>query len=106
MPGQFGIFTKLLPWLTDGQQVSPQVDQRGRLIVSSGDNNAAGVLTVAQTELDTEGGIVPAYKAHSYTYDASGNLLTDSVTDGTDTWVRTYSTAPTGVTADSGWVKQ
>lgn len=56
--------------------------------------------------LDTGGGIVPVWKAHAYTYDASGNLATDTVTDGTSTWVRSYTTGPTGTTADSGWVKQ
>lgn len=102
----FGIFTTTLPTLANGVQVSPQVDQRGRLIVSSGDNNAAGVLTVTQVELDTNGGIVPTEKGHSYSYDDSGNLSTDSVTNGTNTWIRTYTYTPSGPASDSGWVKQ
>lgn len=57
-------------------------------------------------ELDTAGNPVPTYKGHEYSYDDSGNLLTDTVTDGGATWVRTYVTGPTGRTSDSGWVKQ
>ncbi len=101
-----GIFTKLLPFLTDGQQVPPQVDARGRLIVSSGDNNAAGVLTVTMVELDTNGGIVPTYKPQAFAYDNSGNILTATVSDGAATWVRTYTYTNGQQTADSGWVKQ
>lgn len=100
-----GIFTRLLPSLTDGQQVPPQVDARGRLIVSSGDNNAAGVLTVTVVDLDTEGGIVPIHRGVANTYDASGNLLTQTVKNG-GTWVRTYTYQNGEVAADSGWVKQ
>lgn len=57
-------------------------------------------------DLDTDGNPVPTYKAHIYTYDGSGNLQTDTITDGTNTWVRTYDTSPTGPISDSGWVKQ
>ena len=56
--------------------------------------------------LDTAGNPVPTNKAHTYTYDNSGNLATDTVTDGTSTWVRSYTAGPTGTTGDSGWVKQ
>ena len=102
----FGTFTTTLPMLDNGVQVSPQVDKRGRLIVSSGDNNAAGVLTVTTVDLDTNAGIVPTWKLHAYTYDDSGNLSTDSVTDGVNTWTRTYTYTPSGPATDSGWVKQ
>lgn len=101
-----GIFTKLLPFLADGEQVWPQVDARGRLIVSSGDNNAAGVLTVTMTELDTNGGIVPTHKAQEFTYDPSGNLLTSTVKDGAKTWVRSLTWTNGAQSADSGWVLQ
>lgn len=100
-----GIFTKLLPFLTDGQQVPPQVDARGRLIVSSGDNNAAGVLTVTTVDLDTNAGIVPTWKAHTFNYDGAGNLIGDVVTDGTNTWTRTYTYVNGVQKTDSGWVK-
>lgn len=57
-------------------------------------------------ELDTAGNPVPTYKAHNFAYDGSGNLTTDTVTDGAATWVRTYTYTATGVSTDSGWVKQ
>lgn len=101
-----GIFTKVLPFLVDGEQVRPQVDARGRLIVSSGDNNAAGVLTVTTVDLDTGGGIVPTWKAQDFTYDTSGNLLTSTITDGGKTWVRTLTWTNGDQSADSGWVLQ
>lgn len=62
--------------------------------------------SVHATELDTDGNPVPTYKAHSYTYDGSGNLATDTVTDGADSWVRSYGWANGAQTTDSGWVKQ
>lgn len=102
----FGIFTTTLPVLANGVQVSPQVDQRGRLIVSSGDNNAAGVLTVTTVDLDTNAGIVPTWKAHAFTYDTSGNQVTDSVTDGANTWIKTTVFANGQEVSNSGWVKQ
>lgn len=58
------------------------------------------------TDRDTDGNPVPTYKAHTFTYDGSGNLQTDSVTDGTNTWVRTYMWSNGAQASDSGWVKQ
>jgi len=97
-----GIYTKALPALTDGQQVAPQVDQRGRLIVSSGDDS---VLFTTVVDLDTNGGIVPTYRGVTNTYDASGNLQTQTVKNG-GTWVRTLTYTNGEVASDSGWVKQ
>jgi len=97
-----GIYTKALPALTDGQQVTPQVDQRGRLIVSSGDDS---VLFTTVVDLDTDGGIVPTYRGVTNTYDASGNLLSQTVKNG-GTWVRTLTYTNGEVARDSGWVKQ
>lgn len=62
--------------------------------------------TLSLVELDTGGNPVPTNKAHAYTYDGSGNLSTDTVTDGTSTWVRTYMWTSGAQTSDSGWVKQ
>ena len=66
----------------------------------------AGRPTTAAVELDTDGSPVPTYKAHAFTYDGSGNLSTDTVTDGQTSWVRTYQWQNGAQTSDSGWVKQ
>jgi len=63
-------------------------------------------VAMATADRDTEGNPVPTWKAHAFTYDTSGNLSTDTVTDGTDTWVRTYQWTVAGQSSDSGWVKQ
>ena len=69
--------------------------------------SASGSASAAVQDLDTNGNPVPTYKAHTYTYDDSGNLSTDTVTDGVNTWVRSYGPyTPTGPATDSGWVKQ
>jgi len=97
-----GIFNRILPWLTEGQQVTPQVDQRGRLIVSSGDDS---VIYTTAVDLDTNGGIVPTYRGFENAYDASGNLIKQTVRNG-GVWVRTLTYANGEVASDSGWVKQ
>jgi YD repeat-containing protein len=66
----------------------------------------SGIAFTRATEFDTDGNPVPTWKAHAYTYDQSGNLATDTVSDGSNTWVRTYTWAVGGQSADSGWVKQ
>lgn len=43
--------------------------------------------------------------SHVYVY-ASGLLTTDSATDGTHTWVKTYSYTSGVLTGESAWVKQ
>lgn len=55
---------------------------------------------------DTNGDPVPTYKAHSFTYDQSGNIATDTVSDGPSTWVRSYTYDRGAQSTDSGWVKQ
>lgn len=60
----------------------------------------------SSSDLDTQGNPVPTHRAHTFTYDASGNLATDSVTDGTNTWTRTYTYMGGNQVSDSGWVKQ
>ena len=71
------------------------------------EGNPVGTATVSSAnDRDTDGNPVPTYKAHSYTYDTSGNLITDTVTNGSSTWVRTLMYANGVQTTDSGWVKQ
>lgn len=70
-------------------------------------NSAGSPISVqGGTELDTTGEVVPVYRSHTYTYDASGNLATDSVADGAGTWVRSYTYVNGNMATDSGWVKQ
>jgi YD repeat-containing protein len=73
--------------------------------VGSGGSGSSSVSN-ANNDLDTTGSPVPTYKAHAYTYDDSGNIKTDTVTDGVNTWVRTYAYVQGQLASDSGWVKQ
>lgn len=68
--------------------------------------SGAALSQAGGTDLDTTGNVVPTYKAHTFTYDTSGNLVTDTVTDGVSSWVRTYTYSGGVQTTDSGWVKQ
>lgn len=43
---------------------------------------------------------------HTYTYNGDGTLATDSVTDGTLTWVKTYGYTSGKLTSETAWVKQ
>lgn len=56
-------------------------------------------------DLDTNGDIVPTYKAHTFNYDGAGNLVGDVVMDGGNTWTRTYTYVNGVQKTDSGWVK-
>lgn len=72
--------------------------------------NLAGILQAGSSSsspdtLDTDGNPVPLNKAHTFTYDTSGNLQTDTVTDGASSWTRTFTYTNGNQTADSGWVK-
>ncbi|HDR9003229.1 TPA: hypothetical protein QDA99_002813 [Burkholderia vietnamiensis] len=57
---------------------------------------------------DTTGqhGLDLASLPHAYTYDASGNMLTDTVTKGTQTFVKTFTWSGTLLQSETGWVKQ
>lgn len=75
--------------------------------VVDADGNPVGMAnnSVAQ-DRDVNGDPVPTYKPHTFTYDNSGNVVTDTVTDGGNTWVRTYTYQNGQQVSDSGWVKQ
>lgn len=60
---------------------------------------------VVAGELDDTGQPVPVWLAHTFAYDGSGNLSTDTVSQGDVTWVRTYGWANGAQTSDSGWVR-
>lgn len=68
---------------------------------------SGGTPAVTMTDdRDTDGNPVPTYKAHAYTYYGAGQVHSDTVRDGTNTWVRTYQYENGQQVADSGWVKQ
>lgn len=49
----------------------------------------------------------PAACTHTYGYDASGLIVTDTVTLGAATWVKTYTyNASAQLTGETQWVKQ
>lgn len=71
------------------------------------EGNAVGQANIAPVQdRDTNGDPVPTYKQHTFTYDNSGNLLTDTVSDGGSTWVRTFTYRNGQQVTDSGWVRQ
>lgn len=92
------------PTFTD-RTGSPQTAQGvfGNLNVmfDSGD-----ILRVVVIDLDTAGNPVPTYLASVFTYDVSNNLETETITNGPDVWVKTFTYTLGNQTSDSGWVKQ
>lgn len=98
----FGKYSETLPILDSGMVSRLQIDKRGRIIVSSGDDS---VIYTTVVELDTNGGIVPVHKGLANTYDPSGNLRTQTVKNGS-TWIRTFTYTNGEVASDSGWVRQ
>ena len=94
----------------DGQQ--PQ----GVVIVNTTTGAATTPLTDAQlrataiqvsaTVLDSTGqSFNPGSCAHTYDYSA-GKLVTDTATDGTTSWVKTYSYTLGNLTGETKWVRQ
>ena len=68
--------------------------------------DAAPVRT-ADTVLDSTGQpFSPDACAHTYGYNASGLIVTDTATDGTTSWVKTYSyNATAQLTGETNWVR-
>lgn len=55
---------------------------------------------------DDQGNYInPEAWPHTYTYDGSGNLLTDVFTDGSYTWTKTYTWTGGNLTSSSVWVR-
>ena len=66
----------------------------------------ATAIQVSATVLDSTGQpFGPDACAHTYGYSA-GLLVTDTATDGTSTWVKTYSYTSGNLTGETKWVKQ
>lgn len=43
---------------------------------------------------------------HGYTFNADGTLATETVTDGANTWKKTYTYTSGNLTNETMWVKQ
>jgi hypothetical protein len=48
----------------------------------------------------------PDSMAHDYTYNGSNQIVTDTVNDGVNTYIKTYTYTGSNLTHESGWVKQ
>ena len=67
---------------------------------------ATAALTTAESVMDSTGQpFSPDACTHVYGYSA-GLLVTDTATDGTSTWVKTYSYTSGNLTGETKWVKQ
>lgn len=66
----------------------------------------AGAVPVYATTVDASGApFSPDDCVHAYAYSA-GLLVTDTATNGTSTWVKTYGYTSGNLTSESKWVKQ
>ena len=67
---------------------------------------ATAALTTAKSVMDSTGQPFNLDAcAHTYDYRA-GVLVTDTATDGTSTWVKTYSYTLGNLTGETKWVRQ
>lgn len=58
-------------------------------------------------ELASDGNVIyPDMCEHAYGYDASGNLVTDTVQAYSGTYVKTYTWTSGALTGESLWVRQ
>ena len=88
------VLQALLPG-TQNTPVPVAVDPTGRLIIAGA------------TPVDTDGAVLPSGLPLTYTNRPDGQPLTATLTDGTSTWVYTWTYDASGyVTAESGWVMQ
>lgn len=68
---------------------------------------AAAIVRTADTVLDSTGQpFSPDACAHTYGYNASGLIVTDTATDGATSWVKTYTyNATAQLTGETNWVR-
>lgn len=81
---------------TTGAATTPLTDAQLR---------ATALLTTESVMDSTGQSFSPDACAHAYGYSA-GLLVTDTATDGTSTWVKTYSYTSGNLTGETKWVKQ
>ena len=86
----------LLDRMAEVPQSDTPVDVKGRQIISA-----------VSGSVDSDGGLIPAnYAISAVTRDASGNLLTQTITDGADSWMQTITRDVDGNLATmSQWVR-
>jgi hypothetical protein len=66
----------------------------------------AGTVPVAAGVTDSTGAAFdPGACAHAFAY-TNGLLTTDTATDGTSTWIKTYAYTAGALTSETKWVKQ
>lgn len=82
---------------TTGEATTPLTDAQLR----------ATAIPVATTVLDSTGQpFSPDACAHTYGYNASGLIVTDTATDGATSWVKTYTyNATAQLTGETNWVR-
>lgn len=67
----------------------------------------AGAVPMATQVADSTGiAFDPDACSHVYAYNASGQVTTDTATDATGVWVKTYSYTSGNLTGETQWVKQ
>lgn len=78
-------------------------------VLTSLNNNHAALMAFLQG-VDSDGAALPqnfAWLPRSFTYDANGAVETETRTDGTQSWVKTYANNAAGdPISESAWVKQ
>ena len=84
---------------TNNEARDLRVDTYGRLLTRNVDLMGS-VTDSSATVFD------PSSCSHVYAYNASGLVTTDTATDGTATWVKTYSYTGANLTGETKWVKQ
>ncbi len=73
----------------------------------NGDGTFSEMVAGLNMTTDSAGNLVDAAAlSHTFGYDGSGNLITDTATDGTTTWVKTLTYTAGNLTGESKWVKQ
>lgn len=69
--------------------------------------NIGATISVINYVMDNSGNALsPDSLPHVYTYNGSNAILTDTVTDGTNTWVQTYTYTGSNLTGKSVWALQ
>jgi YD repeat-containing protein len=85
-----------LPYVAGGGAASGLTDAQLR----------ATSLMVSLAKDNTGATINPEGWSHVYAYNGSGSLLTDTASDGVNSWVKTFSYTSGNLTGETKWVRQ